>query len=217
MNRACVAAISIEGGDYLATRLRIDDEHKETAASGTRDFATERSVLVSRYEEIIDHLGRDILCGRSLRLPGVPEDRRHAADVSGKQRLFHRDCIGFELVQAIERLSIISINAAHLLLNDHLGSARLAGEADDDRRFEFVQVGVANPKRIDDDPFLRQELDEVDAAKSRRVLILPAAGQTQIDAFSTRATTRVEDEPRPDPGGASTVEEIVIAGTAPFR
>ena len=93
--------------------------------------------------------------------------------MSPVSNLLHRDCIGFELVQAIERLSITSTDAAQLFLNNRLGSARLARKAYDERRFEFVQVSVANTKRI---TMTRSSARNsiVDAAKSGRVLILSA-------------------------------------------
>jgi len=87
---------------------------------------------------------------------------------------------------------------------------------------ELVDRRVADAQRVDDD--LVGELDVVEAAERRGVLVLGAAGDLQVLAlepvassatsYSVRSTPRcwattpitatitALDEPRPDPGGA---------------
>jgi hypothetical protein len=61
--------------------------------------------------------------------------------------------------------------------------AGLAGEGDHKGGFQLVHHALGKAKRVHDHFAITQEFKKIDAAERRRILVLPAAGQIQIDTF----------------------------------
>ena len=167
----------------------------------------------------------------------MAEDFGDVADLAVEQRELHLGRVTFQGVHAGEGFRVERGERRNLLPDDRLGAARLSGEGDDQRRFELVEVVAPDAERIDDRPLLSQEFDVVQPAEGGGVVILAAAGETEVDPFDlerqarhvigaerklkraperfTRATTSAEDAPRPEPAGTSIVVDTVIGSPTP--
>ncbi len=97
--------------------------------------------------------------------------------------MLHLNRVSLELVHGLER-RFAPFGDLFRLLGDHLGRfARLPREASHQRCLKLIDMALAHPERVNDDPILRQEFDEIRTAESRRILILPAASKAKIDAL----------------------------------
>ena len=146
------------------------------------------------------------------------------ADLAAQQRLLI-SWIALELVQAGQRIP--GRRAMRRCFSAMIISERR------DTPVKQITSEVSNslmtarhPQPVDDDAVVGEELDEVGAAERRRVLVLLAAGQAEVDALDpegemrhvVEAERQFEEEaerfdqrdhqgggrPRPDPAGAST-------------
>ena len=132
---------------------------------------------------------------------------------------------------------VVALHVGGLLVDDLRRVARDAAEIEQQRRLELREDPVLDAQRIDHHPLVRVELHEVEAAERRRILVLPPAGEADVDrarsrrpsramsyspsgrfSHSTKAliidTTSVDDEPSPEPGGAS-VCVVMVSGKRP--
>ena len=146
--------------------------------------------------EIIDQIGGDPACRALLGFPGAVEDLAHVADLAAQQCLLHLDRVRLQLVQALQRAMGVAGHAALLLGDDRIRPARDAGKAGDERRLELTHHRPADAQRIDHHPVAGEELDKIGAAERRRILVLLAAGQSEVDAFDFKGQMRHVIQPK---------------------
>ena len=104
-------------------------------------------------------------------------------DVAEQQRLLHLERLALERVQRVDRrLAARSGSAATCRSMMFARLARLAHVAEQQPVLELAQDVGADAQRVHDRR-VRVELDEVEAAERRGVLVLPAAREPQVDAL----------------------------------
>ena len=83
-------------------------------------------------------------------------------------------------MQRLQRVPTALLYAGGLLPYDLVGTARDAGEAYDERRFELIQDILVQAQGIHDRATIGQEFNEIDATEGRRVLVLLPTGKPEI-------------------------------------
>ena len=211
----------------------MHDKHQEPAATSARDLARKRTMGKRNGAQAIDVLVGDACGGAFFRRPRIIENPRHCFNVANKQCALHLDRVGLEPVYRLDGGAAVTDQMCSLLFDDLGRIPRAAGEADDQRGFELVSCILGDPQRVDDYPVVCEKFNEIRSAEGRSILVLLAAGKTEIDPFDLKgemgdivltqrdpqpsperideATVSAEDEPSPEPAGASTVVVIVAA------
>ncbi len=145
------ATILLEIADHFESSTRIDEQHHETTASGSRDLSGDQAVVAGDLERIFD-LGRADLSGDALlRIPAQAQRSSECIEVSGHQGVLHLQSLGTNLVGGVDCRGHTVDHIALLLFDDARRRTGHSTEVEQDRRFEIGDDVIANAQTVGDD------------------------------------------------------------------
>ena len=162
--------------------IEAGEKQEVAAAAGARHLAADRALLARQLIELVDMPVRDVLVETLLVLPGLVEQLSDRVHVAEQERLLHLEDLLLEMVERGDRRRPALAVRADLALDDVRRLARLPHVAEQQPVLELVEHLGADAQRIHQRR-VGVELDQVEAAEGGGVLILAAAGESQVFAL----------------------------------
>ncbi len=171
-----------EGGLHPVFAVVAAVEQHVAAAAGAGDLATQGPLGAGDLVEPVDVVVADPRRHLLLRLPGAVQQGAELGQAVAQQGVLHRRRQLFLHPQPVGRARFLRPVAPHLVVDDVVGDAGRPGEAEQQVVLELGDRLRSDPQRVDDH-LVGPELDEVETAEDRGVLVLGAAFEPEVLAL----------------------------------